>query len=36
MANEMMTFVKVVSKKPEVAVRLQEIFKSRKGNYECN
>ena len=36
MANEMMTFVKVVSKKPEVAVRLQEIFKSRKGNYEVD
>ena len=36
MANEMMTFVKVVSKKPEVAVRLQEIFKSRKGNHEID
>ena len=36
MANEMMTFVKVVSKKPEVAVRLQEIFKSRKGNHEVD
>ena len=32
----MMTFVKVVSKKPEVAVRLQEIFKSRKGNHEVD
>ena len=32
----MMTFVKVVSKKPEVAVRLQEIFKSRKGNHEID
>lgn len=36
MANEMMTFVRVVSKKPEVAVRLQEIFKSRKGNHEVD
>lgn len=36
MANEMMTFVRVVSKKPEVAVRLQEIFKSRKCNYEVD
>ena len=36
MANEMMTFVKVISKKPEVAVRLQEIFKSRKGNHEVD
>ena len=36
MANEMMTFVKVVSKKPEVAVRLQEIFKSRKGNHDVD
>ena len=32
----MMTFVKVVSKKPEVAVRLQELFKSRKGNHEVD
>lgn len=32
----MMTFVKVISKKPEVAVRLQEIFKSRKGNHEVD
>lgn len=32
----MMTFVRVVSKKPEVAVRLQEIFKSRKGNHEVD
>ena len=32
----MMTFVKVVSKKPEVAVRLQEIFKSRKGNHDVD
>ena len=36
MANEMMTFVKVVSKKPEVAVRLQEIFKSRKANHDVD
>ena len=36
MANEMMTFVKVVSKKPEVAVRLQEIFKSRKDNHDVD
>ena len=32
----MMTFVKVVSKKPEVAVRLQEIFKSRKDNHDVD
>lgn len=32
----MMTFVKVVSKKPEVAIRLQEIFKSRKGTLEVD
>ena len=36
MANEMRTFVTVVSEKPEVATRLQEIFKFEKvdGKYE--
>jgi hypothetical protein len=38
MANEMRTFVTVVSDKPEVATRLQEIFKYDKSNgqYEAN
>ena len=36
MANEMRTYVTVVSEKPEVATRLQEIFKSRKNNYEVD
>lgn len=36
MANEMTTYVKVVSNKKEVAVRLQEIFKSRKVNHEVD
>jgi hypothetical protein len=36
MANEMRTYVTVVSDKPEVASRLQEIFKSRKNNYEID
>ena len=38
MANEMRTFVKVVSKDPRVATRLQEIFKFEKvdGKYEPN
>lgn len=36
MANEMRTFVTVVSENPEVATRLQEIFKSRKNNYEVD
>ena len=38
MANEMRTFVTVVSEKPEVATRLQEIFKydKSKGQYEAN
>jgi hypothetical protein len=35
MANEMRTFVNVVSDKPEVATRLQEIFKKREGEYEA-
>jgi hypothetical protein len=33
MANEMRTFVTVVSDKPEVATRLKEIFKSRKDKH---
>jgi hypothetical protein len=36
MANEMRTYVTVVSDKPEVATRLQEIFKSRKNNYQVD
>ena len=36
MANEMRTFVTIVSDKPEVATRLQEIFKSRKNNYQVD
>src|SRR5210317_1229792 len=38
MANEMRTFVTVKSDKPEVATRLQEIFKFEKedGKYEPN
>ena len=32
----MRTYVTVVSNKPEVATRLQEIFKSRKNNYEID
>jgi len=35
MANEMRTFVTVVSDKPEVATKLQEIFKPREGEYEA-
>jgi len=35
MANEMRTYVTVKSDKPEVATRLQEIFKPREGEHEA-
>lgn len=36
MANEMSTFVKVVSDNPKVAQRLNEIFKPAEGDHEAN
>jgi hypothetical protein len=35
MANEMRTYVTIKSDKPEVATRLQEIFKPREGEHEA-
>lgn len=36
MANEMSTYVNVRSENPQVASKLQEIFKYREGQYEAN
>lgn len=36
MANEMSTYITIVSDKKEVANKLQEIFKTKEGKYETN
>ena len=36
MANEMRTFIKIISNKKEVSYKLQELFRYRQGNNEAD